>query len=128
MTDTPVSMGGSSRDSSARDLIGYGESPPDPKWPGGARLALNIVINYEEGGERSIVYGDERGETHLTEDIALASPPPGQRLLAAESIYEYGSRVGIWRLMRLLTERRLRATVWAVGQAVQRNPLPVQAM
>jgi peptidoglycan/xylan/chitin deacetylase (PgdA/CDA1 family) len=111
-----------------RDLVGYGESPPDPKWPGGARLALSIVINYEEGGEQAITNGDARGETHLLETVSLNPGPLGQRLLESESIYEYGSRVGVWRLIRLLTERHLTATVWAVGLAVEKNPLPVQAM
>jgi allantoinase len=111
-----------------RDFVGYGESPPDPHWPGGARLALSLVVAYEEGSEHAISNGDEHGETHMLESISLTPAPLGQRLLVAESIYEYGSRVGIWRLIRLLTERNLTATVWAVGQAVERNPLPVQAM
>jgi allantoinase len=112
-----------------RDFVGYGEAPPDPQWPGGARLALSLVVSYEEGGEHAISNGDEHGETHLLDSsISLKPAPIGQRLLGAESAYEYGSRVGIWRLIRLLTERKLTATVWAVGQAVERNPLPVQAM
>src|SRR5262249_5383363 len=111
-----------------RNFVGYGDSPPDPQWPGGARLAVNLVINYEEGGEHALSNGDEHGEHHLLESVSLTSPPVGQRLLGSESIYEYGSRVGIWRLISLLRERNLTATVWAVGQAVERNPLPVQAM
>jgi allantoinase len=111
-----------------RDFVGYGDTPPDPHWPNGARVALSLVVNYEEGGEHAISNGDDHGETHMLESIQPTVPPHGQRLLAAESSYEYGSRVGIWRLVRLLTERDLTATVWAVGQAVERNPLPVQAM
>ncbi len=111
-----------------RDLVGYAGAPPDPAWPNGARLALSLVINYEEGGESAVANGDERGEDRLLEFISLTPSPAGERLLASESIYEYGSRVGIWRLMRLLTQRNLTATVWAVGQAVERNPLPVKAM
>ena len=111
-----------------RDFVGYGAAPPDPHWPAGARLALSLVICYEEGGEHAISNGDAHSENHLLEYISLSPPPVGQRLLAAESIYEYGSRVGIWRLIRVLTERKLTATVWAVGKAVERNPLPIQAM
>jgi allantoinase len=113
---------------SPRNFVGYGSSPPNPQWPNGARLALSLVINYEEGGERAIPDGDDCSETYLCENVSLSPPPVGRRLLAAESMYEYGSRVGIWRLLKLLTERRLTATVWAVGMAVERNPLPVQAM
>lgn len=115
-------------DEPTRDFVGYAGSPPDPKWPDGARLALNLCINYEEGAESAVSNGDERGENYLLEYVPLEPPPLGERVLTAESLYEYGSRVGIWRLIRLLTERRLTATVWAVGQAVERNPLPVQAM
>jgi len=115
-------------DQRPRDFVGYGNSPPNPRWPKGARLALSLVIAYEEGGERAISNGDDCSETHLCEAVALSPPPVGKRLLGSESIFEYGSRVGIWRLIRILTERCLTATVWAVGQAVERNPLPVQAM
>jgi peptidoglycan/xylan/chitin deacetylase (PgdA/CDA1 family) len=111
-----------------RDFVGYGDARPDPQWPGGARVALSLVINYEEGGESNVLDGDERAETWLLEYISLNSVPAGQRMLAAESHYEYGSRVGIWRLMRSLAERGLTATVWAVGRAIEQNPRPVQAM
>jgi allantoinase len=112
----------------SRDFVGYAGTPPDPHWPNGARLAVSVVINYEEGAESAVSNGDERAESYLLEYISLSPPPVGQRLLAAESVYEYGSRVGIWRLISILTERGLTATVWAVGQAVEKNPLPVQAM
>jgi allantoinase len=111
-----------------RDFVGYAGDAPDPQWPNGARLALSLCINYEEGAESGITNGDARAENYLLEYISLDPPAPGERMLTAESLYEYGSRVGIWRLMRLLTERGLVATIWAVGQAVERNPLPVQAM
>ncbi len=83
-----------------RDLIGYGRLPPNPKWPNGARLALNFVVNYEEGSEYSIGDGDERTDTGLTERVSAAAPV-GQRDLAAESMFEYGSRVGFWRRFRI---------------------------
>lgn len=111
-----------------RDLTGYGANRPDPKWPGGARLAFNIILAYEEGGESTLCNGDCQGEGYLMETLSFAAPPPGQRLLYAESQYEYGSRAGVWRLMRLLTERSLTATVLAVGRAVELNPLPIKAM
>ena len=111
-----------------RDMLGYGESPPNPQWPNKARLALSLVINYEEGGESCIENGDSHGETQLHEHMEVADAPEGQRLLASESMYEYGSRVGIWRLIRILRERKLCATVWAVGRAVEKNPLPIIAM
>jgi allantoinase len=111
-----------------RDLTGYGRSRPDPKWPGSARLALSIVLAYEEGGESTPCNGDDRGETFLLETFPLVAAPAGERLLLSESQYEYGSRVGIWRLFRLLNERNLTATVLAVGRAVELNPQPVEAM
>jgi putative urate catabolism protein len=104
-----------------RDLVGYGPHPPDPKWPGGARLALQIVMNYEEGGERSILHGDGESEAFLQE-IASMQPLPGVRNLQVESMYEYGSRVGFWRLMRMFAERDLRVSVFAVGMALERYP------
>jgi putative urate catabolism protein len=111
-----------------RDLVGYGGNWPEARWPGGARLAVNFVINYEEGSEYAIPNGDEYSDVYLAEIAATFQPPPGRRLLAFESLYEYGSRVGAWRLLDLFTERKLRATVFAVGQAVELNPAPVQAM
>ncbi len=104
-----------------RDLVGYGPHPPDPKWPRGARLALQIVMNYEEGGERSILHGDGESEAFLQE-VASMQPLPGVRNLQVESMYEYGSRVGFWRLMRMFAERDLRISVFAVGMALERYP------
>ncbi len=97
---------------SARDFVGYGETPPDVCWPGGARLAVNVVLNYEEGSEYSIEDGDGRSDATLTE-VAQARVPQGLRDLAAESMFEYGSRVGFWRIYRLFRERRLPLTVFA---------------
>jgi len=110
-----------------RDLIGYGRRPPDPKWPGGARLALQFVINYEEGGENCILHGDPASEAFLSE-IVGAEPWHGQRHMNMESIYEYGSRAGFWRLWRLFTERDLPVTVYGVATALARNPEAVAAM
>jgi peptidoglycan/xylan/chitin deacetylase (PgdA/CDA1 family) len=115
-------------DEPRRDFIGYGRVRPDPQWPNGARLAVNFVINYEEGSESAIDNGDEVSEEKLLEFIYMTPFPRGERMLGAESMYEYGSRVGIWRLLRLLTERRLTATVWACGLAVEKYPEPVRAM
>src|SRR5919109_3124084 len=94
-----------------RDLIGYGASPPDPRWPGGARLAVNFVINYEEGSEPSVQDGEGYSESGLTEAQPRNVIARG-RDLAAESMFEYGSRVGFWRFMRLFQERRLPVTIF----------------
>ncbi len=110
-----------------RDLIGYGRCPPDPKWPDGARLALNFVVNYEEGSEYSIGDGDGRTDTGLTERVS-AAVPAGQRDLAAESMFEYGSRVGFWRLHRIFRERKVPFTVFACALALERNPKVAQAI
>lgn len=110
-----------------RDLIGYGRNPPDPKWPGDARIAVQFVINYEEGGENSILHGDAASEAFLSE-IVGAQPWPGQRHMNMESIYEYGSRAGFWRLWRLFTARNLPVTVYGVATALARNPDAVAAM
>ncbi len=110
-----------------RDLVGYGGQPVDPQWPGGARLALQIVLNYEEGGERSILHGDQASETFLS-DIIGAQAYHGMRHPSMESLYEYGSRAGFWRLMRLFGERKLPVTVFAVGMALERNPGAARAM
>jgi putative urate catabolism protein len=110
-----------------RDLIGYGRTPPDPKWPGGARIAVQFVLNYEEGGESSILHGDAASESFLTEIVAT-QPWPGQRNLVAESAYEYGARAGFWRIWRLFTARRVPMTVYAVAMALRRNPEAVAAM
>ena len=110
-----------------RDLKGYGASPPDPRWPGGARLALQIVLNYEEGGENCILHGDSASEAFLSE-IINADAREGVRHMSMESIYEYGSRVGVWRLKRLFDRYKVPVTVFAVGMAVEKYPEPVQAL
>jgi putative urate catabolism protein len=110
-----------------RDLIGYGRNPPDPRWPGGARIAVQFVVNYEEGGERNILHGDETSEAFLS-DVLGAQPWPGQRHMNVESMYEYGSRAGFWRLWRMFGERRLPVTVFAVATALARNAEAVAAM
>lgn len=104
-----------------RDLIGYGRRPPDPRWPGGARLAVNFVLNYEEGSEYAIADGDPYSETGLT-DAASTRMPEGTRDLAAESMFEYGSRVAFWRLMRIFEQRRLPLTVFGCALALERHP------
>lgn len=110
-----------------RDLKGYGRTPPDPKWPGGARLALQIVMNYEEGAENTLLNGDPASEAFLSEIIG-APALPGQRNMNMESIYEYGARAGFWRLWRLFTERNLPITVYGVGKALELNPEAAAAM
>lgn len=110
-----------------RDLIGYGADPPVVRWPGSARIAVQFVINYEEGGENCILHGDAASEAFLS-DVLGAQPWPGQRHLNVESMYEYGSRAGFWRLWRLFTARGLPVTVFAVAQALRRNPAAVAAM
>ena len=110
-----------------RDLIGYGATAPDPKWPGGARLALQIVMNYEEGGERSILHGDDFAEAFLQEVVGM-QPLKGVRNMQVESMYEYGTRVGFWRLMRLFAEREIKISVFAVGMALERHPEAAAAL
>ena len=110
-----------------RDMIGYGASPPQAQWPGGAHIALQIVLNYEEGGENTVLHGDRASETFLSE-IVGAVPFVGRRHMSMESIYEYGSRAGFWRLMRLFEARRIPITVFAVGMALLRNPDAAAAM
>ena len=110
-----------------RDLTGYAGNPPDPGWPGGARIAVQFVINYEEGGENSILHGDTASEAFLSE-IVGAEAYEGMRHLSMESIYEYGSRAGFWRLHRLFTERELPVTVFAVAMALEHNPAAIEAM
>jgi allantoinase len=112
--------------SSERDLVGYGASPPDPAWPGGARIAVQFVINYEEGAENSVLNGDAGSEAFLSEMVGAASHPA--RAMAMESLYEYGSRAGFWRLHRLFTERALPVTVFGVAEAMAMNPEAVAAM
>ena len=110
-----------------RDLRGYGRTPPDPRWPGGAAIAVQVVLNYEEGGENSILHGDAASEAFLSE-IVGAQPWPGQRHMNMESIYEYGARAGFWRLWRVLTARRVPVTVYGIATALQRGPEQVAAM
>jgi allantoinase len=103
-----------------RDLAGYGRNPPHAQWPGGARIALQFVLNYEEGGENAVLHGDAGSEQFLSE---MFSPPAfADRHLSMESIYEYGSRVGAWRILREFEKRHLPLTVFGVGMALQRNP------
>jgi putative urate catabolism protein len=108
-----------------RDMVGYGRVTPDPRWPSDARVAIQIVLNYEEGGEKSPLYGDPQSESFLLEQPTVAS---AERDLNAESQYEYGSRSGFWRLFRLLTERNLPVTVFGVTLAMDQNREAVQAM
>ena len=103
-----------------RDLVGYGRNPPHAGWPGGARIALQFVLNYEEGAENSVLHGDAASEAFLSE-IVGAQPFPGARHMSMESLYEYGSRAGVWRLLALFRERRLPLTVFAVAMALARN-------
>ena len=110
-----------------RNLLGYGATPPDAQWPGGARIAVSLVLNYEEGGENSILHGDAASEAFLS-DIAGAAPWPGQRHWNMESLYDYGARAGFWRLHRLFTGRGLPVTVYGVATALARNPEQVAAM
>jgi OHCU decarboxylase len=110
-----------------RDMLGHGAEPPDPEWPGGAKIAVQFVVNYEEGGENNILHGDSASEAFLSE-IVGADPWPGQRHWNMESIYEYGARAGFWRLHRLFTETRIPITVYGVATALARAPAQVQAM
>lgn len=115
-----AAQGGSSVDR-PRDLVGYGDHPPDIRWPGGAGLAVNFVLNVEEGSEYSVGDGDGRSESALSE-VRASRVPAGDRDLAAESMYEYGSRVGFWRLHRLFRSRNLPLTIFASAVALERNP------
>ena len=103
-----------------RDLIGYGATPPDPKWPGGARLALQFVLNYEEGAENCVLHGDAGSEQFLSEIVGAQAFPA--RHMSMESIYEYGSRAGVWRILREFEKRKLPLTVFGVAMALERNP------
>jgi putative urate catabolism protein len=110
-----------------RDLIGYGRTTPDPRWPGEAAIAVQFVLNYEEGGENNILHADAASEAFLSE-IVGAQPWPGQRHMNMESIYEYGARAGFWRLWRLFTERDVPVTVYGVAHALMRSPEQVAGM
>jgi putative urate catabolism protein len=110
-----------------RDMIGYGRAGLDPQWPGDAYVAVQFVINYEEGGENNILHGDASSEAFLSE-IVGAAPWPDQRHMNMESIYEYGSRAGFWRLWRQFTGAEVPVTVYGVAMAMERNPQAVSAM
>jgi putative urate catabolism protein len=110
-----------------RDLIGYGEHPPQARWPNDARVAVQFVLNYEEGAERSILHGDPASEFFLSEMVG-AQPIQGMRNMSMESLYEYGSRAGFWRIRRLFEEFDLPLTVFGVAQAMERHPDAVEAM
>ncbi len=112
-------------DSYPRDLAGYGRHPPHARWPGGARIALQFVLNYEEGAENCVLHGDPASETFLSEIVGASAFPA--RHMSMESLYEYGSRAGLWRLLRLFEERRLPLTVFGVAQALERHPEAVAA-
>ena len=110
-----------------RDILGYGQNPPHPQWPNNSRIAVQFVINYEEGAENCILHGDPASETFLSEIIG-APRFVGARHMSMESLYEYGSRAGFWRLHRLFTSRNLPVTVFGVAMALERNPEAVEAM
>jgi len=110
-----------------RDLVGYGQFPPDPQWKNQARIALQFVINYEEGGESCVLHGDAESEGYLTEVVGT-QPIKGMRNMNVESHYEYGSRVGFWRLYRMFTQRNIPVTIYGVAMALERNPEAVAAM
>jgi putative urate catabolism protein len=111
----------------SRDLVGYAGNPPDPRWPNGARIAVSFVLNYEEGGENCVLHGDTHSEAALT-DIGGVDALAGARNLNVESTFEYGSRVGFWEILRILRKRRVDATVFAVGAALERNPAAAAAL
>ncbi|HEY0845767.1 MAG TPA: allantoinase PuuE [Noviherbaspirillum sp.] len=108
-----------------RDLVGYGRTPPHAKWPDGARIAVQFVLNYEEGAENCVLHGDKASETFLSEIIGAQAFE--MRHMSMESIYEYGSRAGLWRLLRMFEERRLPLTIFGVSMALKRHPEAVAA-
>jgi putative urate catabolism protein len=110
-----------------RDLAGYGRNPPNPHWPNSAHVAVQFVVNFEEGGENCILHGDKASEAFLV-DVLGAKPWPGQRHMSVESMFEYGSRAGFWRLWRIFTARKIPVTVFAIATALSRNPQVVAAM
>ncbi|MYN28205.1 allantoinase PuuE [Duganella levis] len=112
-------------DNYPRDMIGYGPKPPHAQWPNQARVALQFVLNYEEGGENNVLHGDAGSETFLSEIIGAASF--SNRHMSMESLYEYGSRAGLWRLLRMFEERKLPLTVFGVSMALKRHPEAVAA-
>jgi allantoinase len=109
-----------------RDLAGYGPQPPHADWPGGARIAVQLVLNYEEGGEMSVLHGDERSETFLS-DLINPAAIVGARHMSIEQIYDYGARAGVWRLLRLFERYGVPVTVFGVAMAMDRNPAVVEA-
>lgn len=109
-----------------RDLIGYGSEAPNANWPNGAKIALQFVINYEEGGENCVLHGDPASEQFLSEIIGAQAFT--DRHQSMETIYEYGSRAGFWRLHRLFTSEQIPVTVFGVAMAMERNPAAVEAM
>jgi putative urate catabolism protein len=109
-----------------RDMVGHGAEPPHPRWPGGARIAVSFVLNVEEGGENNVLHGDPASETFLSEIVAAQAFP--ERHLSMESLYEYGSRAGVWRVLRLFEEHHLPLTVFAVARALQANPTLAPAL
>ena len=109
-----------------RDFVGYGQRPPPAQWPAGARIAVQFVVNYEEGGENCVLHGDPASEAFLSE-IVGAAPWPGQRHPSMESIYEYGSRVGVWRLLDLFARYEIPLTIFGVAMALERNPAVAEA-
>jgi allantoinase len=108
-----------------RDIIGYGGKPPEVQWPGGARVAVQFVLNYEEGAENCVLHGDAASETFLSEIIGAAAYDDA-RHMSMESIYEYGSRAGVWRILDLFSERQIPLTVFAVAMAAERNPAVIE--
>jgi len=110
-----------------RDFVGYGAKPPFAAWPGGARIAVSFVLNYEEGAENSVLHGDAGAETFLSEMVGVAAVP-GARHVSMESLYDYGARAGFWRLKRIFDEAGLTLTVFGVAMAMQKNPAVVAAM
>src|SRR5947199_1981297 len=109
-----------------RDMVGYAAHPPHARWPGGARIALQLVLNYEEGAESSVLHGDAGSETFLSEIVGAQSF--AMRHMSMESLYEYGSRAGLWRILRLFRARRIPVTIFGVAMALERNPAAVEAM
>jgi putative urate catabolism protein len=110
-----------------RDLVGYGPNPPKADWPGGARIAVQFVLNYEEGAENCILHGDQASEAFLSEMVS-AQPLVGVRHISMEQLYEYGSRVGVWRILKLFERTQIPLTIYAVAMAAERHPRAIKAM
>jgi putative urate catabolism protein len=124
MTDTSHMMAADT--DYPRDFLGYGANPPDPKWPNGAKLALSFVLNYEEGGENTVLNGDAGSELYLHE-VPGGSPILGERNRTVESQFDYGARAGVWRILRAFAARKLPLTVYGVGRALELNPTVTRA-